>query len=155
MFSTRTIIGIAVGAVIVGVPIVSLVVDLTGGPLVISEEYDIGETASYSITGDEGATHSMTITADRFKLRLESPGEGFSVPSSEFEDVHSMEWVHQESGRTRILIQNIGEDVMNIDATLEISEDPLWFAYRLVVITTGVIIIGLSLGFSVRKPRGF
>ncbi len=155
MFSTRTIIGIAVGAVIVGVPLVSLVVDLTGGPLVISEEYGIGETASYSITGDEGATHSMTITADRFQLKLESPGEGFSIPSSEFEDFHSMEWVHQESGRTLIQIQNIGEDVMNIDATLEISEDPLWFAYRLVVITTGVIIIGLSLGFSVRKPRGF
>ncbi len=155
MFSTRTIIGIAVGAVIVGVPLVSLVVDLTGGPLVISEEYGIGETASYSITGDEGATHSMTITADRFQLKLESPGEGFSIPSSEFEDFHSMEWVHRESGRTLIQIQNIGEDVMNIDATLEISEDPLWFAYRLVVITTGVIIIGLSLGFSVRKPRGF
>lgn len=155
MFSTRTIIGIAVGAVIVAVPLVSLVADLTGGPLVISEEYGIGETASYSITGDEGATHSMTITADKFQLKLESPGEGFSIPSGEYEDVHSMEWVHQKSGRTLIQIQNIGEDVMNIDATLEISEDPLWFAYRLVVITTGVIIIGLSLGFSVRKPRGF
>lgn len=155
MFTARTIIGIIVGAVIIGISLTSMVLDLTGGPLVISEEYGMGETASYSITGDEGASHSMTITADKFQLRLESPGEGFSVPATEFENSHSMEWIHQQSGRTLIQIQNIGEDTMSIDATLEISEDPVWFAYRLVVITTGVIIIGLSLGFSVRKPKGF
>lgn len=155
MFTIRTIIGIIVGAAIIGISLSSLILDLTGGPLMISEEYDIGETASYSITGDEGATHSMTIMADKFQLKLESPGEGFSVPTTEFEGSYSTEWVHQQSGRTLIQIQNIGEGTMTIDATLEIAEDPVWFAYRLVVITTGVIIIGLSLGFSVRKPRGF
>lgn len=155
MFTTRTIIGIVAGAVIIGISLASLISDLTGGPLVISEEYDLGETASYSITGDEGATHSMTITADRFQLKLESPGEGFSMPATEFEGSHSIQWVHQQSGRTLIQIQNIGDGMMSVDATLEITEDPIWLAYRLVVITTGVIIIGLSLGFSVRKPKGF
>lgn len=155
MFSARTIIGIVIGAAIIGISSTSWIMDMSQGPLVISEEYGLGESTTYSITGDEGSAHSMTIRAEKFQLEMESPGDGFAIPRTEFANSHSIDWTHQETGRTLIYVQNTGGNTMSIDATLEVSSDPIWLAYRLVVITTGVIIIGFSLGFSFKKPRGF
>ena len=155
MFSARTIIGIAAGSAIIAISAASMVMDMTQGPLEVSETYDAGQGTTYSITGDGGASHSMSVTAERFQMELASPGGGFSIPSTEFAGSHHVEWTHQESGRTLISLQNTGAGQMVVEATLTTSTDPILFAYRLVVITTGIIIIGFSLGFSLKKPRGF
>ena len=156
MLTARTVIGLVAGAAIIGLASASMVLDLTRGSLDITETFRPGESTSYQITGDEGATHRITVTAERFEVELSSPGEdGTVIPRTEFADEFSTEWTHQEDGRTFIAIQNRGGDEMVVSGSFETSGDPFFFAYHIVVITSGVVIIGFSMAFSLRKPRGF
>ena len=156
MLTSRTVIGIVVGAAIIGIASASMVLDLTRGPLAIEETFNQGESTTYRINGDAGASHSIQVTAERFELELNAPGEdGQSIPRSEFVQEFAIGWTHQESGDTRIFIQNTGGDQMRVSGLFEVSGDPIFFIYHIMVITTGVVIIGFSLTFSIRKPRGF
>ena len=155
MITSRTIIGVIAGAVIMGLAAASLISDIAGGPLEITETFAAGESTSYQISGDAGADHSVRITAERFQMQLESPGGGLSVPMTEFTGEYYLEWSHLESGRTIIQLQNTGGTEMVVEGSFSISADPIFFAYHLVVITSGVVIVGFSLAFSLRKPRGF
>ena len=58
-------------------------------------------------------------------------------------------------GENVIQIQNTGKSEFNISGTFELSRDPLFFTYHILVIIAGVVVIGLSAAFTVRKPRGF
>ena len=156
MLTGRTVIGLVAGAAIIGLASASMVLDLTRGPLDITETFGPGESTTYQITGDEGATHHIAVTAERFDMELAGPGDGGPViPRTEFAEEFSMEWTHQESGRTLISLHNRGGDQMVVSGAFAISADPLFFAYHIVVVTSGVVIIGFSLAFSLRKPRGF
>ena len=154
MMTGRTIIGIIVGGIIIGLATASLIIDLTGGPLEITETFGTGESTSYQIRGDVGALHNITVTAERFVLELDSFG-GLYIPSTEYTETHTVEWMQEAEGRTTIQLQNTGPGDMVVDGVFEVPLDNIQFAYHLVVITAGVVIIGFSLGFSLHKPRGF
>ncbi len=66
-----------------------------------------------------------------------------------------IDWVHLADGETKIKIQNTGDSELIITGVLIRSSDPIWFTYDLIVIISGVIIIGFSMGFTLRKPKGF
>lgn len=155
MITSRTVIGIVAGAAIIGLGVASLVAELAGEPLQITETFEVGEVTSYQITGDAGAVHAITVTAERFEMELASPGDGLVIPRTEFAGQHHQEWSHQEAGRTTIRLQNTGGTEMVVEGSFSVSTDPIFFAYHIVVITSGVVIIGFSLVFSLRKPRGF
>ena len=154
MMTSRTIIGIAVGAAIIGIASTSMVIDLTRESLDITESYGPGEGTAYQISGDVGATHHITVTAERFEIQMTGP-QDVIVPPTEFAGEFSREWTHQEAGRTIISVQNRGGDEMVITGIFETAVDPIFIAYHTVVITSGVVIIGFSMAFSLRKPRGF
>jgi len=63
--------------------------------------------------------------------------------------------IHLVDGESRIEIQNTGNSDLHVEATLQVTTDLILITYDIMVAITGVIIIGFSLGFSVRKPRGF
>ena len=44
---------------------------------------------------------------------------------------------------------------MTVEATLNVTTDPILFSYHFIVIISGMIIIGFSMGFTIRKPKGF
>jgi len=44
---------------------------------------------------------------------------------------------------------------LEITGTLTRSSDPIWFTYDLMVIISGMVILGFSTGFTLRKPKGF
>lgn len=155
MLTKRTAIGIGVGSVIIAVGIVALIMEITGGPLEVHETFDVGESTTYTITGDDGSHHIMTITGEKFDLSLQSPGDGLQIPKTSHTKEVTLDWIHLQDGKTVISLQNTGNSELVVDATLEVSTDPILFAYHFVVITSGVIIIGFSLGFSFRKPKGF
>lgn len=155
MLTKRTAIGIGVGSVIIAVGIAALIMEITGGPLEVHETFGVGEATKYTITGDDGSHHVMTITGEKFDLSLQSPGDGLQIPKTSHTKEVTLDWVHLQDGKTVINLQNTGNSELVVDATLEVSNDPILFAYHFVVITSGVIIIGFSLGFSFRKPKGF
>lgn len=154
MLTKRTAIGLSAGGIIIAIGVFALVSEILQESLDVRETFDVGEATSYQITGNKGSHHVMTITGEKFDLEVKSPGD-LQIPKTSFEKQKSLEWTHTEDGQTRINIQNTGNSELVVDATLEIATDPILFAYHFIVITSGVVIIGFSMGFSLRKPKGF
>ena len=174
MFTKRTIIGIAVGAAIIGIGAAALATSIGAQSLHVEEVVPVGGSLPYNIKAPAHAAQAMVVEGERFDLELvndgflasaalngrdlapDPAGAGLSsIPQASYEGSLELEWSHGEDGTTDITIQNTGSTELAVDAALNVSTDPILFAYHFVVITAGVIIIGFSLGFSVRRPKGF
>ncbi len=155
MLATRTIIGFVVGSAIIGIGVFSLVNGLGFQTIEVDETFDIGEATSYQISANKGGEQQMVITGDKFDLQLTSPGGDPEIPLTSFSKEMSLNWAHLEDGVTRIKIQNTGPSEINIRGTFNVTPDPLLFTYHFLVIISGLVIIGFSMGFTIRKPKGF
>ncbi len=155
MLSKRTIIGLIVGSIIIGIGGYSLISHI--GPITISENYTlgVGDTIPYTIPAPAQTPQHMKIVGDAFDVKLTSPGTGLQIPNTSHKNEVSLDWVHLIDGETKILIQNTGNSEVTITGELIRTSDPIWFTFDLMVITSGVVIIGFSMGFTLRKPKGF
>ena len=156
MLSKRTIIGLVVGTAIIAIGGYSLLTHI--GPLTIYEDYtvSIGDSMSYTIPAPNHTPQHMEILGDAFDLKLESPSTGLQIPNmTSYQNELTLDWVHLADGDTRIFIQNTGNSELSITGELIRTSDPIWFTYDLMVITSGMVIIGFSMGFTLRKPKGF
>jgi len=54
-----------------------------------------------------------------------------------------------------MLIQNTGGSDLEVTANTNQTPDPFGITFDLMVMTSGVVILGFSLGFTLRKPKGF
>ncbi|KPU80947.1 hypothetical protein JI55_03950 [Nitrosopumilus sp. PRT-SC01] len=155
MLSKRTIIGLIAGIAIITIGGASLITHI--GTLTINENYvvEVGDSASYTIPAPIHTSQSMTITGDAFDLKLESPGNELQIPKTSYKNELLLEWTHLEDGETKIQIQNTGNTELLITGVLIRSSDPIWFTYDVMVMITGIVIIGFSMGFTMRKPKGF
>lgn len=155
MLSKRTIIGLVVGSAIIGIGIYSLISDIGLQTMQVNETFAVGESTSYQITANEHAKQFMKITGEKFDLKLSSPGDGLQIPKTSHVKEITLEWTHLKNGVTVINLQNTGSSELKVDATLQVTVDPILFTYHIVVITSGMVIIGFSMGFTLRKPKGF
>jgi len=160
VLSKRTIIGIIVGSVIIAIGGYSLISSIGLQTVNVNETFDVGKSTSYQISASAGASQHMKITGEKFNLKLSSPDSGLQIPTEgdsfvtrEKEVV--IDWVHLEDGVTRIQLQNLGSTEMTVEAKLNVTTDPILFSYHFIVIISGMIIIGFSMGFTLRKPKGF
>jgi len=69
--------------------------------------------------------------------------------------LETFSWTNTVSGENVIQIQNTGKSEFNISGTFELARDPLFLTYHILVIIAGIVVIGFSAAFTVRKPRGF
>jgi len=155
MLATRTIIGFIVGSVIIGLGTYSLVTSLGFYTIPVDDIVDIGQSTSYQINANKGAVQQMTVTGEKFDLKLSSPGGDPEIPLTTYTKEAKLNWAHLEDGVTRIQIQNTGSSELHVVATLNVTSDPILFTYHFIVIISGIIIIGFSMGFTLRKPKGF
>ncbi len=155
MLSTRTIIGIVVGSVIIAIGSYALVTSFGLTTVNLDDTFQVGESTSYSFSAPEGSKHYLNITADSFEVFLRSPSGGLQIKDEQFKRELTFEWVHLEDGESRLKVNNTGNSELNIKGYLTILTDPIQITYHLLVIISGVVIIGFSAGFSIRKPRGF
>jgi len=155
MLSKRTIIGLIAGIAIITIGGVSLITNI--GTLTINENYivEVGDSTSYTIPAPEHTKQIMNITGDAFDLTLESPTNGLQIPLTSHKNGAYLEWTHLADGETKIQIQNTGNTELLITGVLVRSSDPIWFTYDVMVMITGIVIIGFSMGFTMRKPKGF
>ena len=155
MLSKRTIIGLVVGTAIMAIGGYSLLSHI--GTITINEDFTVGvgDSMSYTIPAPSSTPQHMKIVGDTFDLKLQSPADGLQIPNTSYKKELSLDWVHLEDGETRIQIQNTGESELSITGKLIRSSDPIWFTFDLMVITSGMVIIGFSMGFTLRKPKGF
>ena len=156
MLATRTLIGIVVGSIIIGLGGFSLVNTLAP-TISMNENFVIGsgDSASFSIPAPKDAPQYMLIVGDAFDVKLTSPGEGLKISNTSYKKELILNWAHTEDGQTIILIQNTGGSDLEVTANTNQTPDPFGISFDLMVMTSGVVILGFSLGFTLRKPKGF
>ena len=155
MVGKRTAIGVGVGSAIIAIGLASLFLNFGIQTIEVDETFGLGESTTYRFSAPEHTPQKMKITGETFDVILESPADGLQVPLTTHKKEVTFDWVHLADGETRINIQNTGNSEINVVATFQTSTDPLRITYDIMVIITGLVIIGFSMGFSIRKPRGF
>ena len=159
MLTKRTAIGIGVGSVIIALSLASLVLHIGIQTIEVDETFGLGEFTSYHFSAPKHSKQTMKITGDKYDLKLESPIEGLDrglqIPLSPHTNSTDISWVHLVDGESRIEIQNTGNSDLHVEATLQVTTDLILITYDIMVAITGVVVIGLSASFSIRKPRGF
>ncbi len=155
MLTKRTAIGIGVGSVITVLGLASLVLHIGIQTIEVDETFGVGEFTSYRLTAPEHTTQIMKITSDAFDMNLETPADGLQIPLTSYKKEVTFDWVHLADGDTRIEIQNTANSDLRVEATFQVTTDPILITYDIMVTIAGVVVIGFSLNFSIRKPRGF
>ena len=155
MLSKYTIVGMAVGIVISGIGIWALA-DAIINPVRIvefDENLKAGNNQTYSFNAPPNSEQKISVVGDSARIDLTKPGE----PESDyvFKTNGDLSWKLADGGHNIVKVQNAGESDLNISGVFEVEKDPIFFTYHILVITSGVIIMGFSAVFSVRKPRGF
>lgn len=154
MISKKTYVGIGIGIVISAIGIFALIPSLGIQNILVDEKLEVGEFTSYQFNAPKHSHEILNMTGDAFHVKVQTPGSGLQV-DDDFKKEVSFEWFILEDGQNRIEIQNTGNSKIHIEGTFEGFSDPLLLTFHVLVITTGVVIIGLSVGFGVRKHRGF
>ena len=156
MLATRTIIGLIVGSLVIGLGAFALVNSLAP-TISMNENFVISPGASefFTIPAPKDAPQYMMIIGDSFDLKLTSPGDGLNISNTSYKKELVLDWTHTENGQTIIVIQNTGASELEITANTNQTPDPFGITFDFMVITSGVVILGFSLGFTLRKPKGF
>jgi len=155
VLSTRTIIGIVVGSAISAIGIYALFTSFGVQTINVDDTFQVGESTSYAFSAPKGSKHFLNITADSFEVVLRTPRGGLQITDEQFKRELTVEWVHLLDGESRLKVLNTGDSELNISGYVTALTDPIQTVFHILVITSGVVIIGFSAGFSVRKPRGF
>ena len=156
MLNKYTIIGLIVGCVISGLGVASMIDSLVN-PIEIRQTNDtfgIGDSDKIRFNAPANSFQTLTITGDTFDVKILTADEKNNIDNS-YRDKATFSWTNTVSGENVIQIQNTGQSEFNISGTFELSRDPLFFTYHILVIIAGIVVIGFSAAFSVRKPRGF
>jgi hypothetical protein len=155
VLSKRTIIGIVVGSAIIAIGSYALITSFGLQTVNVDDTYQIGESTTYSFSAPKGTKNYLNITADSFEVYLKSPPGGIQIRDEKFKRELTVEWIHLEDGESKLRINNTGASKLNVSGYVTTLTDPIVITFHLLVIISGVVIMGFSAGFSVRKPRGF
>ena len=155
MITGKTLVGMVVGTAIIAIGATSFLLDLGLQEVIIDETYSPGERASYRFSAEAGARQHLVVEADRFVLEMSSPGTGERYPPASYREGTSLDWVHAETGESTVHVRNTGSTEMRVTGAAQVTTDPIYFTYHVLVMISGVVIMGFSAAFSLRMPRGF
>jgi len=151
-----TIIGLIAGCVISGLGVASMI-DFLANPVDVMEfddDFGVGESTIFSFQAPENSFQTLTIIGDTFDVKILTSDEKNNIDNS-YKNKADISWVNTIAGENVIKIQNTGNSELNAKGTLQKSQDPLFLTYHILVIIAGIVVIGFSAAFTVRKPRGF
>ena len=156
MLNKYTIIGLVAGCIISGLGVASMI-DSLANPIEMrppSATFGIGDSDKIRFDSPANSFQTFTVTGDTFDVKILTADEKNNIDDS-FKNKASFSWTNTISGENIIQIQNTGQSEFNITGTFELSRDPLFLTYHILVIIAGIVVIGFSAAFTVRKPRGF
>ena len=156
MLDKYTIIGLIVGCIISGLGVASMI-DFLVNPIDImdfDDNFGVGESTTFVFQAQENSFQKLVIMGNAFDVKVFTPDNEIKFDDS-YRDRVDISWTNTISGENIIKIQNIGNSELNAKGTLEKSRDPLFLTYHILVIIAGIVVIGFSAAFTVRKPRGF
>ena len=156
MLNKYTIVGLIAGCIISGLGVISMI-DFLANPVDImnfDDDFGVGEWTTFVFQAPENSLQKMIITGDSFDVKVSTPDNAAKFDGS-YKNKANISWVNTVSGENVIKIQNTGQSELNAKGALKKSQDPLFLSYHLLVIIAGIVVIGFSAAFTVRKPRGF
>ena len=156
MLNKYTVIGLIVGGIITTLGIGSMI-DSLANPNEIRQTNDTfgtGDSDRIRFNAPANSFQTLTITGDTFDVKILTTSEKNNIDNS-YKDEATFSWTNTVSGENVIQIQNTGKSEFNISGTFELARDPLFLTYHILVIIAGIVVIGFSAAFTVRKPRGF
>ncbi len=154
MLSKFTIAGIGIGAVIIAIGAYALVTSIGLQTVTLDEKIDVTKSATYKFLAPKSSHQNFKVSGEKFHVKLTTPGDGIQK-DEEFKNEITFDWYVLQEGTNRIVITNAGQTELHVVGTFQKNTDPLLFTYHFMVITAGIVIIGFSAAFSVRKPKGF
>ncbi|CDI05091.1 MAG: hypothetical protein QXY22_03185 [Candidatus Nitrosotenuis sp.] len=154
MLTKRTIIGIGVGSVITAIGLYALILSIGIQTINVDETVDVAKSVTYQFTAPKSSHQNFKVTGERFHVKLQTPADGIQK-DEDFKNEITFDWYVLQEGINRIEIKNTGSTELRITGQFSKNTDPLLFTYHIMVITAGIVIIGFSAAFSVRKPKGF
>jgi hypothetical protein len=151
-----TIIGLIVGCIISGLGTVSMIDSFVNPIETIqtNDTFGIGDSDRIRFNAPTNSFQTLTIIGDTFDVKILTTDEKNNIDNS-YRDKETFSWTNMVSGENVIQIQNTGKSEFNVSGTFEVSRDPLFLTYHMLVIIAGIVVIGFSAAFTVRKPRGF
>ncbi|MBM3904624.1 MAG: hypothetical protein FJ357_05790 [Thaumarchaeota archaeon] len=154
MLNKFTIAGIGIGAVIIAIGAYALVTSLGLQTVTLDDKVDITKSISYQFLAPKSSHQNLKVVGEKFHVKLETPGDGIQK-DEDFKNEITFDWYVLQEGTNTIKITNAGQTELHITGAFQKNTDPLLFTYHFMVITAGIVIIGFSAAFSVRKPKGF
>lgn len=154
MLSKFTIVGIGIGAVIIAIGAYALVTSIGLQTVTLDEKIDVTKSATYQFLAPKSSHQNFKVSGEKFHVKLTTPGDGIQK-DEDFRNEITFDWYVLQEGTNKIVITNAGQTELHVIGTFEKNTDPLLFTYHFMVITAGIVIIGFSAAFSVRKPKGF
>jgi len=149
-----TLAGIGIGAVIIAIGAYALVNSLGLQTVTLDDKIDMTKSVSYKFLAPKDSHQNFKVTGEKFHVKLETPGAGIQK-DEDFKNEITFDWYVLQEGTNTIKITNVGQTELQVTGTFQKNTDPLLFTYHFMVITAGIVIIGFSAAFSVRKPKGF
>ena len=156
MINKYTIIGLIVGCIISGLGVMSMV-DFFVNPIDVmdfDDDFGVGESTTFVFQGPKNSLQKIMIIGSSFDVKVLIPDNVEKFDNS-YKNKADISWKNPVPGENVIKIQNTGQSELNAKGTLEKSRDPLFLTYHILVIIAGIVVIGFSAAFTVRKPRGF
>lgn len=154
MLSKFTIVGIGIGAVIIAIGAYALVTSIGLQTVTLDEKIDVTKSATYQFLAPKSSHQNFKVSGEKFHVKLTTPGDGIQK-DEDFRNEITFDWYVLQEGTNKIVITNAGQTELHVIGTFQKNTDPLLFTYHFMVITAGIVIIGFSAAFSVRKPKGF
>ena len=154
MLTKKTAIGIGIGSLAIALGTYFLVLAISSNAHQVNDIVDIGKSDVFRFDAQKHFHEQLNVTGSSFHVKLKTPAPGLNVDNDLKKEV-SFDWYSLENGEHFINITNTGDSILHVSGTLEATTNPLIITSHLIVISSGVLIIGISAAFSIRKPRGF
>ncbi len=154
MLTKKTAIGIGIGALAIALGSYFLIQSIVSNVNVVNDSVDIGKSDVFQFDAQKHFHELLNVTGSSFHVIMKTPANGSQV-DNDFQNEVSFDWYSIADGKHFINITNTGGSPRHVTGKLEAVQNPLIFMSHLIVISSGILIIGFSAAFSVRKPRGF
>lgn len=154
MLSKKSLAGIAIGSIAVVLGTFFMLQTITTNVHDVSDVVDIGKSDVFQFDAEKHYHESLNVTGSSFHVLMKTPSTGLNL-DKDYQKELSLDWYSLETGKHFINITNTGGSVLHVAGKLEAVTNPLIFTSHLIVISSGVLIIGISTAFSIRRPKGF
>ena len=154
MLTKRSLIGIGIGSVAVVLGSFFLLQTILSNSHNVNDIVDIGKSDIFSFEAQKHYQEFLNVTGSSFHVKMKTPSTGLQV-DNDYKNQVSFDWVSLENGNHFINITNTGGSILHVTGKLQAVTNPLIFTSHLIVISSGVLIIGISAAFSIRRPKGF